>query len=140
MPNWNRIIENSNKKAYKWPDGWDPKETIAEQLECSPERVAEHLSSAIRNGEVEKKLITYWDDYTKRKVSAYGYRPVTKSAPKEAKVSVTIKWPPAEGTRVARKDNPNSRGTYIGKGKVQWDSGPIAQPKGRTIEKIILAN
>jgi len=102
--------------------------------------VAEHLASAIRNGEVEKKLITYWDDFAKRKTSAYGYRPVTKAAPKEPKLSVTIKWPPAEGTRVSRTDNANSKGTYIGKGKVQWDSGHITQPKGRTLEKIILAN
>jgi len=139
MPNWNRIIEDHNKKAYKWPDGWDSKETIAEQLECSPERVAEQLSSAIRNGEVEKKLITYWDDGTKRKVSAFGYRPVPKSAPKPKELSVTITWPPAERTRLARKDNPKSFGTYIGNGKVKWDSGVVTEPKESTIRKIILA-
>ena len=139
MPNWNRIIENSNKKAYKWPDGWDSKETIAEQLECSPERVAEHLSSAIRNGEVEKKLITCWDDALKRKVSAFGYRPISKVESKSQQLSSTIKWPPAEGIRVSRRDNPKSKGTHIGKGKIQWDNGHITQPKGSTIKKIILA-
>jgi len=139
MPNWNKIVEDSNKKAYKWPDGWDSKEAIAEQLECSPDRVAEQLSGAIKNGEVERKMIRYWDDETKRKRSEYGYRPVPKSAPKPKELSVTIKWPPAEGTRISRRDNPKNKGTYIGKGKIQWDNGLITEPKGSTIEKIILA-
>lgn len=139
MPNWNKIVEDHNKKQYKWPDGWDTKETIAEQLDCTPRQVTEHLASAIRSGEVEKKLISYWDDKAKRKTSAYGYRPVPKSEPKEKKLSVTIKWPPAEGTRISRRDNPKNKGTYIGKGKIQWDNGLITEPKGSTIEKIILA-
>ena len=139
MPNWNRIIGDHNKKAYKWPDGWDTKETIAEQLDCTTRQVAEHLAGAIKSGDVEKRLITYWDDRAKRKATAYGYRPILKSAPKPKELSATIKWPPAEGTRVARRDNPSSKGTYIGNGKIQWDQGLITQPKERTLEKIILA-
>lgn len=138
MANWNKIVESHNRQNYKWPSGWDSRETIAEQLECSPDRVTEQLAGAIRNGEVEKKLITYWDDDLKRKVSAYGYRPVTKSEPKTAP-SATINWPPAEGIRVSRRDNPKSKGTHVGKGKIQWDNGTITQPKGSTIKKIVLA-
>ena len=139
MANWKRIVEDHSKKAYKWPKGWDSRETIAEQLECSPERVAEILSRAIKDGEVEKKPIAYWDDNLKKKVIAIGYRQVEKKEESTKKLSVTISWPPAEGTRVARKDNPKSRGTYIGKGKVKWDSGPTTKPSGTTIQKIILA-
>ena len=65
MANWNKIVEAHNKEHYKWPSGWDTRETIAEQLECSPERVAEQLSSSIKGGQVEKKAITYWNDELK---------------------------------------------------------------------------
>ena len=138
MANWKKIVEDHSKRAYKWPEGWDSRETIAEQLECSPDRVSDILSKSIKDGEIEKKAITYWDNELKRKITSFGYRQLeTETKPK--KVSVTIKWPPAEGTRLARADNTKSKGTYIGKGKVQWDSGSITQPKGSTIRKIIIA-
>jgi hypothetical protein len=139
MANWNKIVESHNRQNFKWPTGWDSRETVAEQLECSPERVTEQLSGAIKNGEVEKKLITYWDDALKRKVSSFGYRPISKVETKSQQLSSTIKWPPAEGIRVSRRDNPKSKGTHIGKGKIQWDNGYVTQPKGTTIKKIILA-
>jgi hypothetical protein len=139
MANWNKIVEAHNKEHYKWPSGWDTRETIAEQLECSPERVAEQLSSAIKGGQVEKKAITYWNDELKRKITVFGYRPVQKEKPAKEKVSLTIKWPPAEGIRVSRRDNPKSKGTHIGKGKIAWDNGHVTEPKGNTIRKIILA-
>ena len=138
MANWKKIVEDHSKRAYKWPEGWDSKETIAEQLECSPDRVSDILSKAIKDGEIEKKAITYWDNELKRKVTSFGYRQI-ESTPKPKKLSVTITWPPTEGTRVSRTGNLNSKGTYIGKGRIQWDSGPITQPKGSTIRKIILA-
>lgn len=139
MANWKRIVEDHSKKAYKWPSGWDSRETIADQLECSPERVAEILSRAIKDGEVEKKPITYWDENLKKKVTAIGYKQIEKKEKSEKKISATINWPPAEGIRVSRLDNPKSRGTHIGKGKIQWDNGHTTQPKGSTIKKIILA-
>ena len=137
MANWNKIVEDHNRENYKWPKGWDSRDTVAEQLDCSPERVAEQLSAAIKSGEVEKKAITYWDDELKRKVTSFGYRPMVRVS---EKVSLTIKWPPPEGTKVSRRSNPNSKGTYIGKGKIQWDSGIVTTPKSEaTIRKIILA-
>lgn len=74
MANWNAILDKHNRKKYKWPVGWDSRETVAAQLDCSPDRVAELLASAISSGEVEKKSITYYDEKSKRKVTAFGYR------------------------------------------------------------------
>jgi hypothetical protein len=72
--NWKKHLHKQNAKAFSWPAGWDTAEIIAEQLECSPERVREHLAPSIRNGEVEVKTFTIWDNDTERKISKTGFR------------------------------------------------------------------
>lgn len=134
MPNWKKIVEDQNRKKYKFPAGWSTREEIAEQLDCSPERVAEILAPAIKAGEVEKSAFPVWDSISSRKVTIVGYR--VKSAPEEKPEKTSRSgYPPAPGTRVRRRDG--GEGTYIGNGKVQWDSGVTTIPKGSTKRKIL---
>lgn len=68
-----------NAAAYSWPKGWSSREEIAEQLECSPERVREVLNPGIKAGTIESKDFKIWEDG--RFVRRTGYRKVPASAP-----------------------------------------------------------
>lgn len=77
------IVEQQNKKAYRWPSGWDTREVAAAQLECPVDRVAQLLAPAIREGILEVQAFPVWDDLLKRVVRVTGYR---KRPAKEAPV------------------------------------------------------
>jgi predicted ArsR family transcriptional regulator len=72
--NFKRIVESSNAKTYVLPEGWTPREKVAEQLECSPDRVGQHLAPAIKEGTVEVKIFPVWDKITKKVVRVTAYR------------------------------------------------------------------
>ena len=73
--NWKNYVEKMNAAKYVLPDGWDSKETVAEQLGCSPDRVNEHLKPGIQSKEVEARAFPVWDSVTKRilRVTAYKF-------------------------------------------------------------------
>lgn len=71
---WKAVMAKQNKKTFRWPDGWDTREEVAEQLECSPDRVSQHLAPCIRAGEIEVQAFPVWDDVLKRVVRVTGYR------------------------------------------------------------------
>ena len=85
--NWKTVVEKQNKKTYQWPEGWDTREEVAEQLECSTDRVGQVLAPGIRAGEIEVQAFPVWDDLLKRVVRVTGYR---RRAPKEAKPVVAV--------------------------------------------------
>jgi len=77
--NWKNLLNKTNASTFKWPEGWDTREEVAEQLECSPDRVREVLAPAIRAGNVEVKEFKIWEDG--RFVRKTGFRAAAESKP-----------------------------------------------------------
>lgn len=75
--NWNALVEAQNRKTYVLPPGWDSRDAIAEQLECSPDRVRVLLGPALRAKTVETSVFPVWDEVTKKviRITAYRKRP-----------------------------------------------------------------
>ena len=84
--NWKSFVETENEKTYVLPDGWDSKETIADMLGCSEDRVRINLAPGLKAGTVECGTFPVWDSVGKRIVRVTAYRRV---APKPAKPVVT---------------------------------------------------
>lgn len=84
--NWKKTVEQLNSKHYAFPPGWDDRETIAAQLECSPDRVDTLLAPGLKSGEIEKAQHPVWDQRLQRKVLVWGYRqrPINAPAAKPA--------------------------------------------------------
>lgn len=76
--NWKNEVNRINKAAYSWPKGWSTREEIAEQLECSVDRVREILAPGIKSGDIEVKDFHVWEDG--RKMRKTGYRKVVVEA------------------------------------------------------------
>ena len=92
--NWKNYVEKKNAKTFVLPDGWDSRDAVAEQLECSPEKVDDHLRPALKSGEVIKQQFTVWDDNLKRKtlVTAYQEAPkIRPTPPDESQVATIIR-------------------------------------------------
>ncbi len=51
--NWKSLVEAQNRKTYVLPAGWDSRDKVAEQLECSVDNVRVLLGPAIRAKTVE---------------------------------------------------------------------------------------
>jgi hypothetical protein len=72
--NWKALVEAQNKKTYVLPQGWDSRDKVAEQLECSVDNVRVLLGPAIRNKTVEVQQFPVWDDVTKKVIRITAYR------------------------------------------------------------------
>lgn len=81
MTNWKKTVSTLNAKHYSFPSGWDTRDTIAEQLECSPDRVDILLAPGLKSGEVEKQQFPVWDPRLNRKTLVWGYRSRPVNAP-----------------------------------------------------------
>ena len=64
--NWKSFVEKKNAKTFVLPEGWDSREKVAEQLECSPDKVDDHLRPALKSGEILKQQFKVWDSNLKR--------------------------------------------------------------------------
>lgn len=80
--NWKTYVEKKNAKTYVLPQGWDSRETIAEQLDCTPDKVDDHLRPALKSGEVIKQSFKVWDANQKRLVFVIAYQEAKKVTPK----------------------------------------------------------
>jgi hypothetical protein len=107
--NWKAEVHRMNAAAYGWPKGWSSREEIAEQLECSPERVREVLNPGIKAGAIEVKDFKIWEDG--RFVRRTGYRKVGVAAP-EAKPAPRIEGGIKVGMEVLSRKRGN-RGKVI---------------------------
>jgi hypothetical protein len=58
---WQKAIDKINAEKYCIPHGWDTKEHIAEELQCSPERVHDMLKSGVSAGAFEAQDFPVWD-------------------------------------------------------------------------------
>lgn len=72
--NWKKLVETKNAKTFVLPEGWDSRDAIAEQLECSPEKVRDHLRAAINSKEVLEQRFNVWDASLKRPVMVTAYK------------------------------------------------------------------
>ena len=72
--NWKQLVEAQNRKTYVLPPGWDSRDTIAEQLECSVENVRVLLGPAIRSKTIEVQTFPIWDEITKKVTRVTAYR------------------------------------------------------------------
>ena len=72
--NWKQLVEAQNRRTYVLPPGWDSRDHIAEQLECSVDNVRVLLGPAIRAKSVEVSVFPVWDDVTKKVVRVTAYR------------------------------------------------------------------
>jgi hypothetical protein len=136
MANWKKIVSSANAKKYAWPVGWETREKIAEQLECSPDRVADILMPAIKAGEIERGSFPVWDSVLQRKQLITGYRETPKNIEQVSIASKKIKL--VEGGKVRRKDKSRALGTLgkeNGKWCVRWASGAVTYPGKRTMDK-----
>ena len=150
---WKKQLHKQNARHFAWPAGWDPSEAIAEQLECSPERVREHLAPSIRSGEVEAKQFTIWDAETGRKIIKTGFRiggaksqshePKSQDKSDNRRKSVDSasnnpdRWPFSEGARIRRTDSPAVG--IVKSGSIHWHDGRVTKPTSlHTIKKLRL--
>ena len=79
--NWKTLVERKNAKTFVLPQGWDSRDEIANQLECSPEKVDDHLRPALKSGEVIKQQFKVWDADLKRLIFVTAYREAAKDKP-----------------------------------------------------------
>ena len=84
--NWKALVDKKNAETYVLPEGWTARDKIAEQLECSSERVPELLKPGLKDGSIVCNVFPVWDRLTKRIVRVSAYRdkpiPVAKKAAK----------------------------------------------------------
>jgi hypothetical protein len=145
--NWKTTINKLNKQQYSFPAGWDTREEIAEQLDCSVERVAELLAPGLRSGQIERGSFPVWDERTGRKVMVTGYR---ERIDGKAKSSVQAKPEPSRGRGRPKIDytrpGPGTRvqsrkrgtfGTVQPDGGVLWDTGNTSYPGEGTFREDI---
>jgi DNA-binding CsgD family transcriptional regulator len=85
--NWKTLVEKKNAKTFVLPSGWDSREEVARQLECSPDRVDDHLRPALTAGDVVKKQFKVWHVEQKRLVFVQAYQETPRDKKPAAAVS-----------------------------------------------------
>ena len=95
--NWNALVEAQNRKTYVLPLGWDSRDAIAEQLECSPDRVRVLLGPALRAKTVETSVFPVWDEVTKKVIRITAYRKRPTGVPAKSPSAAPCSSPSAGG-------------------------------------------
>jgi hypothetical protein len=150
--NWKSTVAKLNRKTYAWPAGWSTREQVAEELECSPERVSEILAPGIRLGDIEKGSFPVWDERLQRKVMVIGYRErkTSEEPPTEPTTSLPAlrrgRGRPPKAPTSKKTLKPGDRvtslrrgtlGTFQDGGIIKWDSGNVSRPGERTLREDI---
>jgi hypothetical protein len=81
---WRKIVETQNAKTFTLPAGWTPRAKVADELECSEDRVNHILRPSIKAGSVLVQQFRVWDKTAKRIVLVTAYRE-KHAAPASAK-------------------------------------------------------
>ena len=108
--NWNRTVNEINRKKYVIPPGWDTREQVAESLQCAPDKVADLLKPGIQSGDIEKQEFPIWDDGRRMTVRVACYRVRGADAP-----AVVPTGDAADRVRAAIKRNPKHTDRQIAK-------------------------
>ena len=90
--NWKQTVNDISSRRYVIPDGWDTKEKVAKELECSPNKVPSILKPGIESGEIERQEFHVWDAKKKCVIRVACFRVTArrKRDPKTVKPNVTF--------------------------------------------------
>lgn len=72
--NWQKAIDRINAEKFQVPAGWDTKEKIANELQCSPDRVHDLLKTGLTSGAFESQEFAVWDPKRRMTVRVRCYR------------------------------------------------------------------
>lgn len=84
--NWQKAVDKINVQKFSIPAGWDTKDKIAAELQCSPERVHDLLKGGLASGAFETQEFPVWDMKRRMTVRVRCYRQKSdesKEAPKQ---------------------------------------------------------
>lgn len=110
MTNWKTLVEKQNAETFVLPEGWDSRENIADQLECSPDKVDDNLRPGLKSGRIIKQPFKVWNTTLKRNVLVIAYHDTEQDG--------------ANDTDVARMKSLKSEGkSYAEIGKAVGRSG-----------------
>lgn len=71
--NWKNAVDKLNAETFVLPDGWYARETVAEQLECSPDKVDDNLRPGLKSGRFIKQPYKVWSTQLGRNVMVIAY-------------------------------------------------------------------
>ncbi len=115
--NWQKAIDKINQDKYKIPAGWDSKEKIAQELQCSPDRVHDLLKSGIASGAFESQEFPVWDAKRRLTVRIRCYRQRSDDAPKSVPINASpasLRYAPVEErVKLAIARNPDKSDHWI---------------------------
>lgn len=91
---WLRTVNEVNRQRFAIPVGWEPKERVAELLQCDPAKVNDLLKAGIDMGRFERNEFSVWDDNRRMTVRVTCYRlvdPTTPAAPAKTTATTAAK-------------------------------------------------
>jgi hypothetical protein len=115
--NWNKTVNEINRKRYTIPEGWETKEEVASSLQCDPDKVADMLKPGIQTGEIERGEFPVWDDKRRLTVRVVCYRLCDgEAAPKATRSSTKGRGGSTEERILAALErNPSASNRQIAK-------------------------
>jgi hypothetical protein len=128
MNKWKSTITKINRNKFAFPKGWHTREEVAEQLECSAEKVAEIVAPGIKTGAIERNSFPVWDERLQRKVMVVGYRICDEA---EAAPEVT------GGEQLVYHRKLHRKGVLRSDGTVLWEHGKVTRPSHRSLKEDI---
>ena len=72
--NWKKKVDEINRRRFTVPEGWETRDQVAENMECSADRVDKLLKPGLDDGTFERKLFSVWDDTRRMTVQVACYR------------------------------------------------------------------
>ncbi len=92
--NWQKAVDKINVQKFSIPAGWDTKDKIAAELQCSPERVHDLLKGGLASGAFETQEFPVWDMKRRMTIRVRCYRQKTDDGISPAKEGVATKGQP----------------------------------------------
>lgn len=125
--NWQKAIDKINIEKFRIPAGWDTKEKIAEELQCSPDRVHDLLKVGLASGAFESQEFPVWDAKRRMTVRMRCYR--QKIAGEQSAPVETLKRGLSMRDKVIRalQKNPNASNAQIAHSMHRATSAQVAE-------------
>jgi hypothetical protein len=122
---WKLFVEKQNAETYVLPKDWTPQDEVAIDLDCSQEKVDDHLRPALKSGRVLKQQYQVWDAKLKRVVRVWAYHDTSKDVKKEEQAPVIVE------ADVAKMQEMKSTGSSYA------DIGAVFNRSGESIRKLL---
>lgn len=71
--NWKKEVDRINSETFVLPEGWTSREDVAKELECSDEKVDDHLRPGLKSGRFIKQAHKVWNEMLGRAVLVTAY-------------------------------------------------------------------